>query len=94
MKSYPLQPSPLILMRTQYRLSKDEAARRLGVTVQELRTLETHSQQIPPGVLDVIDMLWGPPMVCCQLTIWEALAELDRLDAKGVPEQGADVRRA
>jgi hypothetical protein len=94
MKTYPLTPSPLILMRTKYRLSEEEGARRLGVTVEQLRTLELHSQQVPAGVLDVVDLLWGPPPIYIQTTIWEALQELGRLDAQAAIEQGEGVRHA
>lgn len=81
MKTYPLDPSPITKMRAKYRLDQLEAARRLGLTLGQLKVLEMRTAEVPPEVLEVIDLLLGPPACFRQTTIWEALEELGRLDA-------------
>jgi DNA-binding transcriptional regulator YiaG len=94
MKTYPLHPSPLTLMRTKYRLSQEEAAVRLGLSLPYLRVLEMQSRRIPEATLEVMDLLLGPPAVYRQTTIWEALEELARLDAQGAPAETDGARHA
>jgi hypothetical protein len=94
MKTYPLQPSPLTLMRTKYRLAQEEAAVRLGLSLPYLRVLEMQSRRIPETTLDVMDLLLGPPSIFRQTTIWEALEELGRLDARTASGGAEGARHA
>lgn len=48
-------------MRAKYRLDQPEAARRLALTLGQLKVLEMRTAEVPPEVLDVIDVLLGPP---------------------------------
>jgi hypothetical protein len=82
MKSYPLHPSPIAVMRAKYRLDQLEAARRLGLSLGQLKVLEMRTGEVPPDILEVIDLLLGPPTCYRQISIWEALEELGRLDAQ------------
>jgi len=82
MTSYPLGPSPITAIRHRHGISQDDAAARLGITKNYLRVLEMRSKTVPADVLDVIDALLSPPSRYTQMTIWEGLAELDRLAAQ------------
>ncbi len=88
MKSYPLHPSPIARLRTKYRLAQDDAAKRLGLSLGQLRVLEMRTSELPSDVLDVIDVLLAPPARFTQITIWDALADLER-QAQRVREGGA-----
>jgi hypothetical protein len=77
-KTYPLNPSPIVVMRAKYRLDQSEAARRLALTLGQLKVVEMRTAEVPPEVLDVIDVLLGPTQRYTPITIWEALDELDR----------------
>lgn len=94
MKTYPLQPSPLALMRTKYRLSQQEAAMRLGLSLPYLRVLEMQSRRIPEATLEVMDLLLGPPTIYRQTSIWEALEELGRVDGQGALDEAEGARHA
>jgi DNA-binding transcriptional regulator YiaG len=76
-RTYPLNPSPIAVMRAKYRLDQPEAARRLALTLGQLKVLEMRTSEVPPAILDVIDVLLGPPPKFTQITVWDALAELD-----------------
>lgn len=80
---YPLHPSPIARLRTKYGRSQPEAARRLGLSLGQQKVLEMRTAEVPPAVLDVIEVLLAPPARFTQVTIWEALAELDRAGAEG-----------
>ncbi len=87
---YPLHPSPIALLRTKYGRSQPEAARRLGLSLGQQKVLEMRTCEVPPAVLDVIEVLLAPPARFTQITVWEALAELDRTGSDG----GEDASRA
>jgi hypothetical protein len=89
MKTYPLHPSPIAVMRARYRLDQLEAARRLGLSLGQLKVLEMRTAEVPPDILEVIDLLLGPPTCYRQTTIWEALDELGRLDTQNGEGEGA-----
>jgi hypothetical protein len=78
---YPLHPSPIAQLRTKYQVSQPEAARRLGLSLGQQKVLEMRTCEVPPDILEVIDLLLGPPTRFRQISIWEALEELGRLDA-------------
>jgi hypothetical protein len=82
-KTYPLNPSPVAVMRARYHLDQADAASRLGLSLGQLKVLEMRTSEVPPEVLDVIDVLLGPPQRYTPITIWEALAELDAVQNGG-----------
>ena len=83
MNVYPLQSSPISLLRTKYRLSREAAAERLGITLGYLKVLEMRSRTISPEVLEVIENLLGPSPQFVQTNIWEALEDLEKRGAVG-----------
>lgn len=83
MNVYPLQSSPISLLRTKYRLSREAAAERLGITLGYLKVLEMRSRTISPEVLEVIENLFGPSPQFVQTNIWEALEDLEKRGAVG-----------
>lgn len=88
LKSYPLHPSPIARLRTKYRVCQADAAARLGLSLGQLRVLEMRTSELPSDVLDVIDVLLAPPARFVQITIWDALADLERR-ARSVQGEGA-----
>jgi hypothetical protein len=70
-------------------VTQPEAAIRLGVTLGQMKVLEMRTSQVPPAVLDVIDLLLAPPGRFVQTTIWEALECLNH-SAQTEPAAGHD----
>ena len=85
MNVYPLDPSPIFSLRAKYGLTQPAAAERLGISLAYLKVLEMRSRTVPAHILEVIDSLLGPPTPFTQVTIWEALAQMDREPADRHP---------
>ncbi|HEX3465698.1 MAG TPA: helix-turn-helix transcriptional regulator [Candidatus Elarobacter sp.] len=79
--TYPLYVSPVAALRAKYGLSRREAARRLGLAPRYLAVLEMRTKALPPTTLTAIRRSLAPPDRFTQITIWEALAELDLAEA-------------
>jgi len=79
--TYPLHVSPVAALRAKYGLSRREAARRLGLAPRYLAVLEMKTKGIPPGTLTAIRRSLEPADRFTQISIWEALAELDFSEA-------------
>jgi hypothetical protein len=73
---YPLHPSPLAAARFKHRLSRNEAAQRLGIPTGQLKVIEMQTKRIPRPVMDSIIRMLAPESGMKQTTIFDYLEEI------------------
>lgn len=83
---YPLSPSPVSAARRRRRITRTEAARRLGISLGHLRVVEAQTRRISPVVLDRIVRALDssePDQLSLPLPLFEALAAHSSVRAAG-----------
>lgn len=83
---YPLYPSPVSAARRRRRITRTEAARRLGVSLGHLRIIESQTRRIAPAVIaNIVAALESaePRQMSLPLPLFDALAAHEAARAVG-----------